>query len=321
MSTTPVEVVHHVFANRSNVGDWLSARAIQGLLGANRINEHLCDESFVDQALEALADASPRDAVVIGGGGLFMDYFTPFWEGFEPLSTRLRFAVWGVGNCDLKQESSLAPQDLLRRVVSRSPFILLRDRSSGDRLQLSGLRMPMPCPGLLGLSRHPLGDGLLHVDNYTTAGAATYERMEAVASRVAAAEGWSLCRTNNRIPHGDTNAFDVIIDLYAASSLVLSSALHGCVIAVAMGRPVLAVSGDRKIDAFMQAVGLGDWVLEADPALLPESLLEERLRALPQQQRLDPQRLAEITAGHKQFAIELRSWLGLGPVASQQEVP
>ena len=52
--------------------------------------------------------------------------------------------------------------------------------------------------------------------------------------------------------------------LYASSDLVLSSALHGCILAVAMGRKVLAVSGDYKIEAFMQAAGLGEWVCDID---------------------------------------------------------
>ena len=40
-------MIHHVFANRSNIGDWLSARGIQALLGPQRVMEHLCDEPFV----------------------------------------------------------------------------------------------------------------------------------------------------------------------------------------------------------------------------------------------------------------------------------
>jgi hypothetical protein len=49
----------------------------------------------------------------------------------------------------------------------------------------------------------------------------------------------------------------------ARADTVLSSALHGCVAGVAMGRKVLAVSGDRKIEAFMHAAGLGNWVIDA----------------------------------------------------------
>lgn len=69
--------VHHVFANRSNVGDWLSARGIQALLGPGRVAEHLCDGPFVPETLAALSAVTQYDLVVIGGGRL-MDYFAPF---------------------------------------------------------------------------------------------------------------------------------------------------------------------------------------------------------------------------------------------------
>src|SRR5205823_8029379 len=78
--------LYHVFANRSNAGDWLSARGIRSLLDAPAVTELLCDEPFVPETLERLSSAGPGDLIVIGGGGLFMDYFEPFWRGFGPVA-------------------------------------------------------------------------------------------------------------------------------------------------------------------------------------------------------------------------------------------
>ena len=40
-------MIHHVFANKSNIGDWLSAQGIQTLLhkycGREKVLEHFCD--------------------------------------------------------------------------------------------------------------------------------------------------------------------------------------------------------------------------------------------------------------------------------------
>jgi hypothetical protein len=42
---------------------------------------------------------------------------------------------------------------------------------------------------------------------------------------------------------------------------------------LATGRPVIAVSGDWKIEAFMETAGLGDWVVGAsDCSQLPQLL-------------------------------------------------
>lgn len=258
-------MIYHVFANRSNVGDWLSARGIQALLDAGPVRELLCDEPFVAETIDVLSAAGPEDAVVIGGGGLFMDYFEPFWRAFEPLSLRLSFFIWGVGYCDLKQEPSLAPRELLSAVAGRSRRCIVRDELSRDLLGLPGLPDPVPCPALNVLSEAAGGHGILHVDNYSTAGAETYEAMEEAARRFAGETGRPFRKTNNRIPPGSEEALARCLEAYACSDLVLSSALHGCVIALAMGKKVLAVSGDRKIDAFMDAMGLGAWVLEASP--------------------------------------------------------
>ena len=89
--------VYHVFANRSNIGDWLSAIGIQKLLAPIEVVELLCDEPFIDDTIQVLTGATEDDFVVIGGGGLFMDYFEPFWRRFELLATEgLRFAIWGL---------------------------------------------------------------------------------------------------------------------------------------------------------------------------------------------------------------------------------
>src|SRR5689334_13341095 len=113
-------MIHHVFANKSNIGDWLSARGIQALLAPCAVTEHFCDGPFVPQTLERLATLSENDFIVIGGGGLFMDYFVPFWEGFRVIAKRVPFCIWGVGYCDMKRENSRPPQALLEEIVRAS---------------------------------------------------------------------------------------------------------------------------------------------------------------------------------------------------------
>ena len=99
-------MIHHVFANRSNIGDWLSALGIQSLLAPHEVVEHLCDEPFVPDTLAALAETTADDLIVIGGGGLFMDYFTSFWAGLLEIAPRAPVCIWGVGYCDIKAEPS-----------------------------------------------------------------------------------------------------------------------------------------------------------------------------------------------------------------------
>jgi polysaccharide pyruvyl transferase WcaK-like protein len=122
---------------------------------------------------------------------------------------------------------------------------------------------PVTCPSInIITSLHEKGEDLLHVVNYTTAGVDAYDKMCEAAKLFSQQTGRTYREVNNRISKGSEPEMDEILKLYRKSGFVISSALHGCIIAVAMGLKVLAVSGDRKIDAFMESIGLGDWVLD-----------------------------------------------------------
>ena len=168
-------MIHHVFANKSNAGDWLSARGIQSQLAPLEIREHFCDAPFVPETLARLGEASSSDLVVIGGGGLLMDYFTPFWEGFRALAGRLSFCLWGVGLCEHKSGSTAAPRELLVEIIRKSRACYVRDELTRSYLAECQLPASVPCPSLLALqqSEKP-GWGLLHVDHLTIVGEAVY---------------------------------------------------------------------------------------------------------------------------------------------------
>lgn len=256
-------MIHHVFANKSNIGDWLSALGIQRLLSHAAVTEHLCDEPFVSATMAKLAAASSDDFVIIGGGGLFMDYFVPFWEGLLTISQNIPFGIWGVGYCDLKLEPSRPPFGFLSEIISRSRFCYVRDALTREHLAECNLPPPTGCPSLFALEcTTNQGFGLLHVDNYTTAGAEVYETMDAIGARFAQDTRRPFRRTNNRIQSGSTTELRRLLNLYHQSDLVLSSALHGCIIGLAMGKRVVAVSGDLKIESFMAAAGLRNWVCD-----------------------------------------------------------
>jgi polysaccharide pyruvyl transferase WcaK-like protein len=275
-------MIHHVYANQSNVGDWLSARGIQSLLTPLAVTAHFCDEPFMAKTLAELGITGPEDFIIIGGGGLFMDYFVPFWDGFRAVAARTPFVIWGAGCCDRKREQSRPPLNLLSEIVTRARLCVVRDELT--RSFFDGLNLPPPvaCPSINAV---PTTGGeqkrLLHVDHYDNVGAEIYERMVAVAEDFADRTGRSYRQTNNLIPAGQNGALQRTLDLYASADLVLTSRLHGCIIALAMGRRVLVVSGDHKVESFMGAAGLGEWVCdlndyESVPARL-DRLHEQRL--------------------------------------------
>lgn len=256
-------MIYHVFANRSNIGDWLSARGIQKLLSPLEITECLCDVPFIDETMQQLASATEEDLIVIGGGGLLMDYFIPFWEAFQLVAARVPFCIWGIGYCDLKLEHTLPPGNLITGIINKSKLCIVRDELTRSYLPNCNLHEPIQCPSINVIDRVSIiGKDILHVVNYTTVGEAAYEAMCTAGKDFANQHKITYRQTNNLITKGSEKELEQILSLYRHSGYVLSSALHGCIIAVAMGLKVLAVSGDRKIEGFMESVGLKNWVID-----------------------------------------------------------
>ena len=273
-------MIHHVYANQSNVGDWLSARGIQSLLAPLKVTEHFCDAPFARDTLRELSKATEKDFIILGGGGLFMDYFVPFWEGFREVAERVPFVIWGVGCCDMKREKTRAPADLLEGIIRRSRLCVVRDELTRGLLTACPLPEPVPCPTMVAVpSTGSVARGLLHVDHYDNVGAEIYEEMVAVSERFAEETGRSYRQTNNLIPAGHEGALQKTLGLYASADLIVTSRLHGCIIALALGRRVLVVSADHKVESFMQAAGLSDWVIGLDEL----DSLPARLRELEKQ--------------------------------------
>ena len=259
-------MIHHVFANRSNIGDWLSAQGHPApTRPAARWTEHLLRRAVrADTAGRAVDGRARDDLIVIGGGGLFMDYFEPFWTGLASSETPARVCIWGVGYCDLKLEPSRAPVDLLRR-VGRAPARctvvsdeLTRDPDSG----LDPAGHPLPEPGRRRRGRRPVR------------GCCTSTTTRPPAPRPTSAWTRSAARsrdcTGRRYPRRPTTASNPggarvaggLLDRYAACDVVLSSALHGCIIARGDGPQAggrLRRPQDRRLHGGRRASRTGCW--------------------------------------------------------------
>lgn len=294
-------MIHHIYANRSNIGDWLSARGIQQLLAPLPFKEYLCDTPFAPESIARLSvELRPGDLVIIGGGGLFSNYFTPFWKAFLPIANRGRVIIWGVGCCDIKMANSLPPVELLQSVVEKSSLCVVRDELTHRYLALGDPSRIVPCPTFNAIATFAeLGNDILHVDHYDTIGSDNYDRVVSMTEAFAKRTGRICRQTNNLISAGNRRELDERIARYQKSKLVVTSRLHGCIIGLAIGNKVLALSGDRKVESFMHAAGLDEWVCDvADIGRLPALL--ERLES-----QLAPTEFIEQTRNNNRAVAEM----------------
>lgn len=272
-------MIYHVFANKSNIGDWLSARGIQSLLAPLRMAELFCDDMYARATIRALTRAQSGDFVVIGGGGLLHEHFRAFWSGFEPVSRRMPFCVWGVGACEMHHEPTSL--NLVRRILARSKLTVVRDSATHRALDLEGIREPVPCPTMTVLQA--AGErcgGVLNAVHKGLVPADVRESIATIAKDFARCSGRTYRETTNTIPGGDESALAANLALYRSADVVVSSRLHGCIIGVGMGCSTLAIGSDAKIDQFMHAAGLAEWVCP----LTDIASLRQRLDSIAMQQ-------------------------------------
>ena len=189
----------------------------------------------VPETLQHLSAAGPDDLVVIGGGGLFMDYFAPFWRGFAPLADRVPFCIWGAGCCDQKRVNSRAPVSVVGPIVAHSRLCVVRDELTREFLRDHTAAHVVPCPTFAAVEPRPPGRGLLHVDAFDNVGEEVYELMERVGAEFAARTDRSFRSINNMIPAGSEAVLKASLGLYSAADLILTGRLHGCIIGLAVG--------------------------------------------------------------------------------------
>lgn len=92
----------------------------------------------------------------------------------------------------------------------------------------------------------------------------------------------------------DANTPDALLDLFRQLDIVISSRLHGVLLAIVAGRPVLALSHERKVRAVMADAGVDSFCLDLPTATIEH--VSERLGGLTDQLDACARRVREYAA-------------------------
>ena len=121
--------VAYIYANKRNVGDYISYCGIRQLVGLD--GPELFSSPEWSQSLQIhlnnIKERNPECILVIGGGGLLQPVFIPFWNII--LNSELRFIALGIGLNHMKGREVL-DQAIIDNIISKSEFFSVRDDST-----------------------------------------------------------------------------------------------------------------------------------------------------------------------------------------------
>jgi len=257
MKTKP-KIVNFVSEVR-NIGNLIAVLGIERML-----ESRFAPALRIDCRRFAQVEIDAYDVALVGGAGLFHSCFTEFWTWLA--RQRIPVMIWGVGVClpvDHPSVSDMrrfgAPPEQIDLIQDRLIFCNVRDDLTQQRYRLGG--SVTACPSVvyvqdrLASGRRPTTVLYSHHPELLT----DSERTEIV----------------KRCTDSTDNLFDncdpvEILDKFASARLVVTSRLHGAILAASLGRPYVAICRDQKISAFVARYG-GGLILE-DFACLDEAI-------------------------------------------------
>ena len=254
-------------ANR-NIGNYLPVLAIHEMLDETldtwNIHKSPVDWNYVH---------ANYSRVIIGGAGLLHSVFEKFWVDLEK-NCKLPITIWGIGVClPDNDEVKGVPKAVVKRVFAKSKFANVRDELTRDFYELDSEISITACPTLVYVSNHfdvaekRIGNRVLHSSHVDLE---PNDQTPIIRDSIERA-GFEYAFTPNI--ESAENGLNRILKLYQDTNYVVTTRLHGAIIAYAFRRPYIAISYDPKITAFHKLYGGG--VCIKNPNELARALISE----------------------------------------------
>lgn len=298
-----------LYCGSHNIGDYLPVLGIKQMIKQNidldtdtyairsRVNKNSkkttnVDFDFINQHYKV---------AIMGGAGLFHKIFQPFWE--EALDKcKIPMIIWGIGLClpeTKEQFSSGVDKNIIQAVAQKCALINLRDSFTAQYYGLEHAHISL-CPSVIYIKR-------FLPQRFLTGGRQTlyvsHQRLvpEEISKKIGeyiTKHSHKSMTVNHIFGHANTQNLDELMQHYCASNLVITSRLHGAIIAYALQIPYVIIAYDEKLRAFQREYGNG--ILIKDFNDLPTVLNDTSWRS---SQIKKPRHFQPVIAfGHKACA-------------------
>ncbi len=288
------KILQFYSANR-NIGNYTPVLGIHQMLDQEldvwNIHKSPVDWEFVHKNYEQ---------VIVGGAGLLHSVFEKFWIDLDK-NCKLPIIIWGIGVC-LPDNDSVkgVPKQVVQSVFSRAVYANVRDELTRDFYQLPADISLTACPTLVHVANNfkvqakvDGGKRILHSSHVDLEPTSTTPEIK----KIIESAGYKYYFTENI----ETKKLPLkrILNMYQDCDYVVTTRLHGAIIAYAFKRPYIAISFDPKVAAFHKLYGGGVCITSVDQ--LAQTLNDDQFKVLGQYES----ELAKI----KQFGERIRRYL------------
>lgn len=240
--------VLNFYSSNNNIGNYTPVLGIQTLL--NEKYDVWCAHKKVDWEFVN----NNYEKIIIGGAGLFHLSFEEFWIDFTR-ECKIPAVVWGVGGIFPKDSALKASVDkeILKTALQKCDLINLRDNLSANYVDMPNIHISQ-CPTIAFMEelkgKRNRTENILYSSHEEL-----LNQVEKSKVQIFLGEHMDFSFTDN-IQY-QFCGLDRILNKYLRSKFIVTTRLHGAIIAYGLGIPYLAISFDEKVDEFHRLYGNG----------------------------------------------------------------
>lgn len=287
----PKSKILNFYSSIDNVGNYTPVLGIHKIL-----NEDLDTWCAHDKNIDWNFINKNYDKIIIGGAGLYHVSFTAFWNDLRE-KCKIPFIVWGVGGIFPKAHKSQSNVDnkILFEVHKKADLINLRDDISADLIKSDKVDVA-PCPTIYFLNS--LRNKKIKNRNvlYSSHEELLNTEDKKVVSNYLHSKNKYFFTDNIQYKYFGLNR---VLNKYYNSSHVITTRLHGAIIAYGLGIPYTAISFDNKIEEFNRLYGNGNVI--KDIRNMSDSIFDYK--------NINRNEFQPDLSGINQFAEKVKLWI------------
>ena len=247
----PKSKVIQFYSSVNNIGNYLPVLAIQKMMGTSidtwNIHDRYIDFDFINTHYKA---------AIVGGAGLLYSCFENFWVRFTN-ECRLEYVIWGVGGCypDGEKKPYVSPH-IIKSTTERLRLVNVRDHITANIYDFHDPHITV-CPSIYYLNKFNEDRGKKERTSilYSHHGQLV-SRSETIQIKKILSEFDENYLYTDNIQTSNCG-FYKLLELFLYSKLVVTTRLHGAIIAYGLGIPYIAIPRDNKLREFYRLFGNG----------------------------------------------------------------